>query len=195
MNKLNNEQKVISRLFKDFLTFYNSRTISKVIGISHPGAFKILKKLEKREIVKPKTIGKAVIYSLNFDNPVSKREVERILTIEAYNYKKWAEEFKELKDKAEFIILFGSIIRNEKEARDIDLLVVCDKSNVNYIKSLIGKKNNILNKKVHLLPQITEDFAKDLGNKNKVIIEIIKTGVVLFGQEKLIKHMEKFFEK
>ena len=190
MNNLSNEQKIINLLFKDFLTLYNSRIIGKVIGISHPGAFKILKKLEKRGIVRPKTIGKAVIYSLNLDNPIAVKEIEMALIIEASNYKRWIGEFKELNEKADFVVLFGSILRNEKEARDIDLLIVCNKSDFNYIKEIIDKRNRILNKKIHLLVQTKEDFKKDMLNKNKAIIEIIKTGIILFGQDNLTKIMK-----
>src|SRR3989344_2881002 len=130
--KLNNEYKAILFLFKDFLTPYNSRNLSKLVGISHAGMFKLLKKLEIREILKPKRIGKAVIYSLNMNNSVAKREIEMALTLEAQNYANWIEEF---------------------------------------------------------------DVLKDINNKNKVMVDIIKNGIILFGQEKLTKYLEKFFEK
>jgi predicted nucleotidyltransferase len=191
MNKLNNEQKIINLIFKDFLTFYNSRIISKLIGISHAGAFKLLKNMEKREIVKPTKIGRATIYSLNTKNPISIREIEMALTVEAQNYKKWQEEFKELKNKAKFVILFGSILKEEKSARDIDILVVADRNQFSTIKQIIQERNNVLNKKIHLLLQDIKDFEKDIKNRNKVIIEIIKSGVVVFGQEEVVKHLIK----
>src|SRR3989338_4493597 len=100
--KISNEYKAILVLFKDFLSDYNSRNLSKVVGISHAGMFKLLKKLEKREIIKPKRIGKAVIYSLNIDSPVAKREIEMALTLEAQNYAKWLDEFMVLRDISEF---------------------------------------------------------------------------------------------
>lgn len=190
MEKLTNEQKILKILFKDYLASYNSRNISKLVGLTHAGAFKILKKLEKREIVKAKTIGKAVIYSLDFENPVCAKEIGMILTVEALNYKRWYEEFKKIKNKAEFAILFGSILRNEKEAKDIDLLVVSQKSNFSLIKEVIEARNKLSNKKVHLILQSIDDFKKDLFDNNKVTIEIIKTGVVLFGQNNLINIFE-----
>src|SRR3989338_9715931 len=114
--KLNNEYKSILVLFKDFLTPYNSRNLSKLVGISHAGMFKLLKKLEIREILKPKRIGKAVIYSLDLNNSVTKREIEMALTLEAQNYAKWLEEFMVLRDISEFAVLFGSVIKDEKSA-------------------------------------------------------------------------------
>ena len=189
--KLSNEQKIIKILFKDFLILYNSRSISKLIGITHAGAFKILIKLEERGIVKHIKIGKAKIYSLNIDNPVADKEIEMALTIEAQNYEKWLEEFKELKNKANFVILFGSIIKNEESARDIDILVIAEKDKFVEIKRVISERNKISNKKIHLILQNPEEFKKDVNNKNKVMIEIIKTGIVLFGQDKIRQMLEK----
>ena len=69
--ELTKEQMIIKFLFKDLLVIYNSRSISKVIGITHAGAFKILKRLEKRGIVTAQPIGKAITYKLNFANPIT----------------------------------------------------------------------------------------------------------------------------
>ena len=191
MEKLSKEQEIIKILFKDFLDNYNSRSISKIAGISHAGAFKILKKLEKREIVLAKRIGKAIIYSLNMQNALAIREIEMALTIEAQSYKKWIEEFKKLGGEAKFIILFGSILRNEKEAKDIDILIVAEKNKFNIIKKGINEKNLILTKKIHPLLQTKEDFKEDFKQKNKVLLEITKTGIVLFGQEELTKLLKE----
>ncbi|GBE20566.1 MAG TPA: hypothetical protein ENG87_05475 [Candidatus Pacearchaeota archaeon] len=187
--KIKKEQEIIKILFKDPLTPYNSRNISNLVGISHAGSFKALKKLEKREIVKSQKIGNASIYSLNMENPLTLREIEMVLTIEAQNHKRWVEEFRQLKDKINFAILFGSILKREDSAKDIDLLVVADKTMFNEIKSIINKKNKILLKKVHLILQEKKDFEKDMQNKNNAIMKIIKTGVILFGQEEITKNI------
>ena len=135
-------------------------------------------------------IGKAVIYSLNMNNPVAIKEVEMALVIEAQNYKKWIEEFKKLEDKVDFAILFGSIIISENSARDIDILIVAEKNRYNEIKKIINEKNQISNKKIHLIFQNPEEFRKDVNEKNKVSLEIIKKGIVLFGQDKMRKSIK-----
>ncbi|MEK6874035.1 MAG: nucleotidyltransferase domain-containing protein, partial [Nanoarchaeota archaeon] len=126
------------------------------------------------------------------NNSVAKREIEMALTLEAQNYAKWIEEFSALKDILEFVVLFGSIIKDEKSARDIDILIVADKREFNKINQNIKDKNRVLNKKIHLILQSKEDFRKDINNKNKVMVDIIKNGIILFGQEKLTKLLEKF---
>ena len=187
MEKLTKEQEIIKLLFKDFLTPYNSRNISKIIRISHAGAFKILKRLEKRGIAKPTRIGKAVVYSLNKENPITWREIEMGLTLEAQNYLRWIEEFRCIENKVKFVILFGSIIRDEKSAKDIDLLVIATKDKFGEIKKIIEERNDILPKKIHLLLQTYDDFRKDIKSRNKAMIEIIKNGIILFGQDEARK--------
>lgn len=194
MEKLTKEQEIIKLLFKDFSASYNSRNISKIIGISHAGAFKILKKMEKREIVKSKRIGKALIYSLNMKNPITCKGIEMALVIEAQNFRRWIEEFRELEDKIKFLILFGSIIRNEKAARDIDLLIVAYKEKFKDIEKIIKETQKYTNRKIHPLIQTLENFTKDVGKKNKVMLEILKIGIVLFGQEEFRKTLELILE-
>ncbi len=189
MENLTKEQEIIKLIFKDFLVMYNSRSISKVIEISHAGAFKILKKLEKRNIVESKEIGRAKIYSLNMKNPVTVKEIETILTIEAQKNKIWLEEFKELDKKSKIVILYGSIIKDEKNAKDIDLLIVANKNKFKDIKGIIEERNKFLNKKIHPIIQTLSELKRDINKKNKVLVEIIKTGFVLFGQDELVNSL------
>lgn len=185
--KLTKEQEIVKLMFKDFLTEYNSRNISPKVGLTHSGAFRALKKLGEKEIVKSRQVGKAVIYSLNFENPLTLKEIETTLTIEALNHRMWIEEFKKLEGKAKSVVLFGSILRNEKEARDIDLHVVADKKEYREIKKIIEERNKILPKPIHLVFQTPDDFKSDVKRKYKVTMEIIKMGIVLFGQDEFRK--------
>lgn len=183
---MNPEQKILIRLLKD-KEEYNSRNISKLVGVSHVGAYKILKNLEKRKIVTSRQIGKAIIYSINKENSIALKEIELDLMLEAEEKQRWLEEFKALKSEAKFVILFGSAIRNEKEAKDIDLLVVAEKNNLKKIKNSLYEKNNLMIKKIHPIIQTENEFKQDLKNKNKVLLEIIKTGIILYGQNNFIE--------
>ncbi|MBS3088408.1 nucleotidyltransferase domain-containing protein [Candidatus Pacearchaeota archaeon] len=188
--KPSKEQEIIRRIFKDFQTSYNSRSISKLVGLSHVGAFKILKKIEKKGIASSKKIGNAVIYSLNLANPLARKEIELSLLIDAQNHKRWLEEFKDLENISDFVVLFGSVIRSESSAKDIDVLVVAERSNFSKIKEIIKKRNEVSNKKIHLILQEPEEFKKDLDSRNKAILEIIKTGIVLFGQDNFVRKIK-----
>src|SRR3989344_1985765 len=181
--KLTKEQEIVKLIFKDFLVEYNSRNISPKVGLTHSGAFRVLKKLKEKEMVKSRHVGKAVIYSLNFENPLTLKEIETALTIEALKHRMWIEEFKKIEGKAKSVVLFGSILRNEKEAKDIDIHIVADKKDYSKIKEIIEERNKILPKPIHLIFQTPDDFKSDIKRRYKVTIEIIKTGIVLFGQD------------
>lgn len=183
--KISNERKILLLLFKNPFEFFNSRVLAKKIGISHAGTFKIMKKLEEKQIVTSRTIGRARVYSINKENFVARKEIELALILEAQMNNKWVEEFKDLRNVADSVILFGSVLRNEKEAADVDLLIISEKHNFSVIKKIIDLKNEVLSKKIHPIMQTKEDFNKDFINKNKVVLEIIRTGVILFGQENI----------
>ena len=185
--KPSKEQQILRIIFKDFSNSYNSRNISQLIGVSHPGTFKIVKKIEARGILKSKKIGQANIYSIHTENPLAIKELELALLTETQNYKRWVEEFKALESNSEFVILFGSILKNEKEAKDIDLLVVADQAKIKEINKMVNEKQKLSIKKIHLLLQTKSDFKHDIEKKNKVMLEIIKTGVILSGQDKFIQ--------
>ncbi len=159
--------------------------------MTHAEAFKILRRLQQREIVCARPIGKAITYALNFSSPVTQKEIEMALVLEAQQHTRWLSEFKKLEDKAEFVVLFGSVLKDEKKARDIDLLVVADKKHIDTVRAIIKERNEVAHKKIHLLLQLPEDFKKDIASKHKVMMEIIKTGVVLFGQENIRRYLTR----
>jgi len=194
MNRPKHREKIIRTLFKNFLVEYNSRSLSKTIGITHAGTFKILKKLEKENIVKSRKIGKAVVYSLNMENSRTITEIELSLIVESENYNRWIEEFKKLKDKSKFVILFGSIVKNLKEAKDIDILIVTEKNKLEESQQIISERSKLSYKKIHPLTQTLRDFNNDVSNKNKAIIEIMRTGIVLYGHREVVKILRNYIK-
>ncbi|MDI6737540.1 MAG: hypothetical protein QME12_03405 [Nanoarchaeota archaeon] len=183
MISLTKEQEAVLLLFKDISAQHNSRSIGKAIGISHAGAFKIMRKLSGLQALNGRRIGNTLVYSFNFDNPAAGKMIELALAMESLNYKRWLEEFKELKAISMFAVLFGSILINEKEANDIDLLVVAESGHFRQIKKIIEGRNRVSSKKIHLLLQAMQDFQKDVKLRNKAMVSIIKSGVVLYGYE------------
>jgi len=183
------EEIAIRKILQSPYEPYNSRNLSKVVGISHPGMFKLLRRLKKEKILVSKRIGKAEIYSLNFENEIAIKKAAFALSLEGYSNMRWIEEFRMLEPYSEVTILFGSILRGG-ESKDIDLLVIANKEDFREIKEYIAKKNKVMTKRAHLLLQTEEEFIMDLRKKNKATIEIIK-GRVLFGQDKFVKLLKE----
>jgi len=182
------EMEVLLTLVKSPEVDYNANSISKEVNITSMGALKILKKLEKENILKPKKIGKATIYSINIKDNYARRYVELILSREELyanpKVKRWIQELKKIKN-AELIILYGSVLKNQ-EPNDIDTLFIVNKNKFQKLQKEIEETNKINIKKIHPLYQTFEDIIDNLKKKHKPLLNAIK-GIVISGQEKFIE--------
>jgi len=180
------EIEILLVLAKDFFTDYNANSITKKIRITPAGAFKAMKKLEKKGLITGKRMGKAVFYKVNLKDYYTFRTIETLLITESREKaSRWLKEFKDLFKHAEIVIIFGSILRFPKKANDIDLLVVFRKEKNNIVNKIIGERRALSIKAIHLIKQTPEDLNGNL--KNKVILSAIKNGCVLHGYDKLLE--------
>ena len=182
---------ILKALFKDFLAEHTITSLSNKINLTRMGIWKALKALEADKIVilAPIGAGKTSTYSinLNWENPLLERTMSVILLEEAMNNQKWISNFVELEEKVSFLILFGSILNNPKEAKDIDLIAVLDNKNkFNQIDEIISKIQKTQAKKIHLIDLTKEEFKEELRKQNKAYIDALKKGVILFGQDNFI---------
>ncbi len=181
------EKEIVLVLAKDFTTLYNARSLSKHVGMSARGTLKALKVLEKFEFVSGLRVGKAIVYTLVFTEHV--RKLLPLLLFEEAQTRalRWVREFEDF--KAEAIVLFGSVLRG-KGNNDVDVLLLVDSKNHAIVSEQVKEKNTILIKPVHPVWQTRTDLEKNLKKPDKVVIEILKTGVVLKGQEIIAEVLE-----
>lgn len=189
------EKEIVLRIFKDFSLDYNPSSIAKVLNKTRVGTFKALHSLEKDGIVKGKNMGKARFYKINLEDEYARKNVETLLLEEAKNFIRWKAEFRQLVPITEIIILFGSIIKNEEKANDIDILLVLDKKNNTKINQVIKEKDQLFIKKLHPLKQTSSDLKKNIINRDKVIINAIKEGIVLYGYENIVGIMQNVIKE
>ena len=191
-NITKNEMKALLVLLKDINADYNANNLSKKIGLTPMGTLKIVKKLEKQNILKSKQLGKAVFYNINL-NDYTKIYLKFLLQKEAEEcspkVKRWVKELKPLQKTAEAGILFGSVLTKENY-NDVDLLLILKQSQNKEANMLIGDIKKINIKKLHAVKQTIQDLKSNLKKKDKVILSIIKNGIVLFGYEKIIEVIE-----
>ena len=182
------EMEILLIIVKSPEVDYNAHSITKEVNITSMGALKILKKLEKENILTPKKIGKATIYSINIKDNYARRYLEVILSREELyanpKVKRWIQELKKIKN-AELIILYGSVLKNQ-EPNDIDALFIVNKNKFQKLQKEIEEINKINIKKIHALYQTFEDLIDNIKNKHKPLLNAIK-GIVISGQEKFIE--------
>jgi|GEM_PF-915380 len=172
---------------------YNINQISRMLGMSIGSVHKILKDLEKRNIILSRELGNALYYALNFDSNEALKLGEIILIEEKSNFLKnnkvgkvYASDLE--KGDADCIVLFGSILTKSKEARDIDVLfIVKNEEGVREVHKFCLEISKIRTKKINPLIMLEQDLISNMKKKNKAMLDLIKNGVILKGEEVFIK--------
>ncbi|MFH1134313.1 MAG: hypothetical protein V1735_07555 [Nanoarchaeota archaeon] len=181
------EKEIVLKLFKEFHKDYNSSSIAREIGKSRVGAFKALRSLETKGFVKGKLLGKARFYTLNLESSFTRKTVELLLMEEANQKQRWVDEFRGLFPSITVATLFGSMIHNEKVANDIDLLLVYPETKNAQVNDFLKEKNEILLKRIHPVKQTKEDLENNLKRKDAVVLDALRTGVVLHGFQEWVE--------
>jgi len=187
-NITNNEMLFVLSIFKNPEKEFNANSLAKHLKISSMGSLKIAKRLEKEKILISKEMGKAKFYRLNFNNDYVKQYVKFLLKRESEQthpyVKVFIKEIKKIKS-ADVAILFGSILRKHKEAKDVDVLLITDQKKFSKLKKEIEKINLINVKKLHPIYQTEKDLGENIKKQDKPILNAIK-GIVVFGEDILI---------
>ena len=187
---------ILKILLKDISKRHTVTSLSKEREISRVGSWKLLKELEKENLIILTPIGpektSVLEVSLNWDNPILEKTLALLLTEDALKQNKWRYNFKELENHVSFLILFGSILHSPKEANDIDVLnLVSNEKSFVKIGKIITEIQITQNKKIHAINLTGKELKHELKDKNKAYIEALKKGVVLFGQENFIKFIKE----
>ena len=98
----------------------------------------------------------------------------------------YAEEIKKF-EHAELIILFGSILNN-KDFNDVDVLFINNKPKE--VTKFCLNLSKIRTKPVVPLILKKEDFIKEIKSKKEVVLNIIKTGIILRGESVFLEALK-----
>mgnify|MGYP001565256308 CR=1 FL=1 len=127
--------------------------------------------------------------TLFFFSFLLKREAEQ-----ANPYVKvWVSDIKKIKS-ADVAILFGSVLRKHKEARDIDVMLIINPKNYKKVQKEISEIDALNTKKIHPMYQTKEDFIKNLKKEDKPLLSAIK-GIVVFGEDMIIDSINRSLPK
>lgn len=183
-----NEARAIDFLIRNFKEKNSINELGKKLSISPRGIYKILKKLEKAKALIPERIGNAVYYRINLNEDPVLKLAEFVLMQNSLNpYAQiQAEDLKQLKGIAQSCILYGSVLTKGREARDIDVLIVLDKKHFTKVNDILDKIKSLKPKKVHEVMQTKEDIMNNIKKGDKVVLDIIRKGKVLWGAEIIV---------
>ena len=183
-----NEKKVIRTLLFSFGEEYSINEIARKCNLAPNGALKILKKFAEEGIIILKKIANINSYLVDFANSKTRSILELSLIDEANSkVKNRVEDLKELQKITEAAVIFGSYITEKENPEDIDLFFVLEKENFRKYKEETKKIYPPMPVKVHDILQTIEDLEKNISKKDKVILEILRKGFILWGQDKIIE--------
>ena len=191
-----NEKKVLRMLLTAFDRQYSINNIAKECGLAPNGAYKILKKFEEEGILKAKKIANIKSYSINFDDEKTDNILELALMPKLEGRIKYRlEDLKGLKEITKACILFGSYLDLKKEPHDLDILFVIDRNNFKQYKKRLAEIGDIVPAKIHDVLQTEEDLKNNISNKDKVILEILRAGIIFWGIKTIIKVIKNFYQR
>lgn len=183
------EARIVDFLVRNFHERNSINEIGRRLGISHTGAHKILRKLEKGKIIKPESIGNAIFYKANLEDEMGRKMAEFVLANKELNsYAKVVEDdLKPLKGIVLCCVLFGSVLTRGREARDIDILLVFEAKDFNKVRSKLHELRELKPKHVHDVVQTKKDLARNIRKHDGVVLDIIKHGQVIWGSEVIVE--------
>ncbi len=192
-NGQDNEMRFVLSILKSPEIEYNANNLSGVLGMSAVGVLKIARKLEKERVIVKRKVGKANIYRVDLENEYARAYIKYLLKREAMKaspyVRVWVNELKKIKS-SNGVVLFGSVLYKDEEARDIDALVIVNQANFKKVKNEIEDINSINRKKVHPVYQTKEDIEKHIKKKQAVVLNALK-GIVVSGEDLLLDILQQ----
>jgi hypothetical protein len=186
--------KVLIAVLKEPFAAHTATSLSKALGLTRQGIWKALRKLEDNKLIALEFIGgmktSTATVKLYWPNPATEKTLSLLMVKESLKQQRWTENFADLKSSVDFLILFGSILSNPKEARDIDLLAVVPRKKFKMAEEAVAKAQLTQLKKIHLIDITAAEFIQELKKPNKAYFDAIKKGVVLFGADSFILCMQ-----
>lgn len=184
--------KIVEFIFRSIPNKFNVNQIARELKISVGSAYKILKSLEKKGVFNSQKIGNGIYYALNLDNREAGNVTELVL-MESRNKSLaknsrasiYAIDLKEAEKLSRAIILFGSVLYT-KDAKDVDVLFIINKGKSKLVEDFCMKLSDLRPKRINPLLMTAADFKSNIKKQDKVIVDILKKGIILSGEDVII---------
>ena len=157
-----NEFSVLNFLVRNFTEKLTIRNIAQRLNFSPAGVFNILKKLEKQNIVVGQKLGTGLFYSINFENKIAEHLAGIVLLYSEEGISLNVEQLKQAK-----AAIFDKKI----------ILLITD--NVAFLDIAIPN--------IEVIVKTEDGVIGLLRKKDPAILQMLKNGVVLFGEDKIVE--------
>lgn len=194
---------ILKTMSRNLSRWYYTRELANLSRVGVGTVSSEFNKLAKEGLVEQKSEGQEKYYKLNLTSPRTRKLCE-LFEIDKreklYKEKRrlaWVlEDFtKRVSDFApevQSVILFGSVARGETTLRsDVDVLVIAPNSEegrfselMDVVDRLAAEVSGRYPEKLVPIVMMTKDFEKSIRDKKRFAADVLKDGIVLFGQER-----------
>jgi len=201
---------ILRAMHSNMKEWYYTRELAKLAKVSLWSVSRQFSRLVKDGMVNERLEGRERFYSLNLANAKTRKICELFETEKRGDFLKknrrlaWAlEDFsKEASDfipEIQSIILFGSVARGQTTPRsDVDVLVLVPNYGEERFKELMDSLDKLAGEvggrhPTKLVPVVmtAKDFEQGLKEKKRFATDVLKDGIVLFGEERYYHLLSK----
>ncbi|MBI2598128.1 MAG: nucleotidyltransferase domain-containing protein [Candidatus Diapherotrites archaeon] len=190
--------KIITVFMPELINEFNIRELAKKASISYDAAYRHIKVLVEKSILREKQVGKATVCSLNLNNIVARKYLENISISKTEEFlkkdvvlkKMFSELVENLKKAAPnellCVVLFGSYARGEqKENSDVDILIISSTFDAREkLERECGGIEHRYGRDIASLITTASEFVKMLKSKKRMVAhEVQQDGIALYGFE------------
>ncbi len=187
-----NTFKIVDFLLRN-IQEYNINETARELKISVGSAHKILKSLEEDKVIKAKKLGNAIYYRLNLESKEARKLSELVLidskgraldsNPQASIY---AKDLQGAEGFTKAAALFGSIV-DKKQAKDIDVLFITKRNAVKRVENFCLRLSSLRMRKIAPLIMTSNDLKNNIKKRDKVILDIFKKGIIIYGEDKIVE--------
>ena len=201
---------ILKTMSKDLSRWYYTRELAKLSRVGVGTVSSEFNKLAKEGLVEQKTGGQEKYYKLNLTSPRTRKLCE-LFEIDkgeklfkekrrlAWVLEDFTKRVSDFAPEVQSVILFGSVARGQATPRsDIDILVIAPNSGeerfnelMNAVDRLAAEVSGRHPAKLVPIVMMTKDFEKSIKDRKRFAADILKDGIVLFGQERYYHILSK----
>ena len=193
MDLTENQLRTLSFLTRHFREKHSINWLAKQLHLTPTGMHKLLKRLEEQKMVSPLKLANAIFYAVAFDSDLACQAAQLSLFEQPrLPYARvQAKDLQRLRQYALAAILFGSVLTKGEKAGDIDVIFIIEQNNYDAFLKELEKLQRLKPKRIQPVLQAPEDLIKNLRKPDPVILNALKTGNILWGQDIIVKSIRQ----
>lgn len=201
---------ILRAMYPNFKKWYYTRELAKLAEVSSWTVSKRFSRLVKEGMVQQRVRGREKFYRANLSNAKT-RKIFELFEAEkrekffagnrrlAWTLEDFTEKAADFIPEIQSVVLFGSVTRDEVALRsDIDVLVMVPNYEEERFKQLMDSIDNLAREvggrypsRLATVVMSVKDFEQSLRNNKRFAADVLRDGIVLFGEERYYNLLSK----